>query len=133
MSVTDTQAVQAPRAKLNLDFGEDDAPSIPTPKADVEKKVQEIGEKTGFSATSTPVRRIPIGEKVKKTVEEAKRPSRKRAKTGRTHPFNTKIKIETYDELCMIADSATQEEGRPVSLAEVLERAVEALKNQRAA
>jgi hypothetical protein len=133
MTGSEVQTAEAPRVKLNLDFGDDDTPSIAPPKADVEKKIQEISERSGFRAMSAPAKRTGVTEKAKKVIEEDMRPSRKRAKTGRTHPFNTKIKSITYDELCFLADSATQEEGRPVSLAEILERAVEALKIQRVA
>ena len=133
MTASEAQAAEVTRVKLDLDFGDDDAPAITAPKADVEKKIQEISEKSGFRAMSSPAKKVTVAEKPKKVTDEEMRPSRKRAKTGRTHPFNTKIKMMTYDELCFFADSFTQEEGRPVSLAEVLERAVEALKKQRAA
>ncbi len=117
---------EAPRAKLDLNFGDDDAPVIAPLKAEVQKKVQEISERSGFRATSPAIKRAPVERTREEVADE--RPSRKRAKTGRTHPFNTKIKPETYDELCMLADKATQREGRPVSLAEILERAIQALK-----
>ena len=53
---------------------------------------------------------------------------RARARTGRTHAFNTRIKPETYQDICTLADEATQQEDRPVSLAEIIERGIEALK-----
>ena len=126
---------ETPRAKLNLDFGDDDTPVVAPLKADVQKKIQEISEKTGFRATTTPARKSEPekGRRQQVVNDVAMRPSRKRAKTGRTHPFNTKIKPDTYDELCHLADDATREEGRPVSLAEILERAIDALKENKAA
>jgi hypothetical protein len=97
--------------------------------------VQEISDRAGFHATAQTKRTEPGKGRGLLPVNDADaaRPSRTRAKTGRTHPFNTKIKPDTYDELCNLADSATREEGRPVSLAEILERAVDALKARRAA
>ena len=125
---------EEPRAKLNLDFGDDDTPVVISQKSEVQKKVQEISERTGFLAKATPAKKAEPekGSSGQLPSNDAARPSRKRAKTGRTHPFNTKIKPETYDELCRLADDATQEEGRPVSLAETLERAIDALKAREA-
>ena len=100
---------QNERAKLNLNF--DDDSSTPT-RAEIDQKVKEISAEAGFVSKS------PVLN------QHTSRPRRTRAKTGRTYPFNTKIKPETYDMICHLADTASEEEGRPVSLAEIIERAI---------
>ena len=104
-------AEQNERAKLNLNF--DDEPVSPT-RAEIDEKVREISEQSGFVSTAPAVKSQP----------SAPKPRRTRAKTGRTYPFNTKIKPETYDMICHLADTASEEEGRPVSLAEIIERSI---------
>lgn len=102
---------QDERAKLSLDFDDD---VIVEDRAEIDKKVREISEQAGFVSKS------PVAKPT-----AALRPRRTRAKTGRTYPFNTKIKPETYDMICYLADTASEEEGRPVSLAEIIERAID--------
>ena len=111
--------LQDDRAKLSLDF--DDEEITEPPREEIDRKVKEISEKTGFVSQSPSSR---------KTQAVPRRTRRARAKTGRTYPFNTKIKPETYDMICDLADRATEEEDRPVSLAEIIERSVAALSAQ---
>lgn len=128
-----TNGIQNDRAKLSLDFDEDEDVQEPT-REEIDRKIHEISEKSGF------IGRAPAKSKEKKpgvsapvlqeTVTARRR--RTRAKTGRTYPFNTKIKPETYDLICDMADASTEEEGRPVSLAEIIERAIDALQTKRA-
>ncbi len=111
--------LQDDRAKLSLDFDEDDV-TEPS-REEIDRKVREISEKSGFVSKS------PSATNSQSTL---RRTRRSRAKTGRTYPFNTKIKPATYDLICDLADQATEQEGRPVSLAEIIERSVEALSMQ---
>jgi len=118
---------QEDRARLSLDF-DDDEEDMQAKEA-MNRKIEKISEESGFVARAPS--RAPAGlpKPAPGGTEAAPaRVKRRRAKTGRTYPFNTKIKPETYDEICLLADTATEEEGRPVSLAEIIERAVEALK-----
>ena len=112
---------QNERAKLSLNF--DDEELAEDSREEIDRKIHEISEKAGF-ISKAPI----VNNKTKaNTTAHVLRPRRTRAKTGRTYPFNTKIKPETYDLICEIADTSTEEEGRPVSLAEVIERAMDAL------
>jgi hypothetical protein len=124
-----------PRARLSFDLDEDDfLPSAVEPSKElVEKKVQEISKKSGFTATVAP-KEVPASivvppVAVMQTTPDFKK-IRRRAKTGRTYPFNTKLKEETYESICTLADSLTEKEGRPVSLAEVIERSIDLLKKK---
>lgn len=132
---TNNQVPEA-RARLSFDLEEDDfsSPSVEASKEVVEKKVQEISKKSGFTATvaskttSVPLI-VPPPAADLQTAGDFKK-IRRRAKTGRTYPFNTKLKEETYETICTLADSFTEKEGRPVSLAEVIERGMELLKKK---
>lgn len=125
------QNVTPDRAKLSFDIG-DDENSKPSQKEVITQKVHEISEQSGFKAISAP---RPSAEKTAPAARKNSQPTargdrRRRAKSGRTYPFNTKIKQETYDDICSLADAATAQEKRPVSLAEIIERGVDALKKQ---
>jgi hypothetical protein len=116
---------QEGRAKLSFDIDEEDDPEAS--KEAVERKIREISQQSGFTARAvarSAEKPTPVS---KKAVTVAERPRRQRARTGRTHAFNTKIKPETYQQICTMADDATGREGRPVSLGEILERALECL------
>lgn len=110
------------RAKLNLNF---DAPEegVPMSRPEIEKRVRQISEEVGFTSRIS---------KVESTQSEIARPSepkrRTRIKTGRTYPFNTKIKPETYELICQLSDEATEREQRPVSMAEIIERSLDVFK-----
>lgn len=128
MSISDT--VQEDRARLNFDFEEEEEDTAQA-KEQFAKKIEEISNKSGFTARSSS--RNFVKEQDHEVADDpnlVKRPRRRRAKTGRTYPFNTKIKPETYDKICDLADTATVKEGRPVSLAEIIERAIEALETK---
>lgn len=117
------------RQKLAFDI-EEDAPMGPQEEV---RKIEEISEKAGFSARVAPVARKLDPAKVtapQKKPEVAVKPRRVRATTGRTYPFNTKIREETYDTICRLADEATRQEGRVVSLAEIVERGTALLEAQ---
>ena len=118
------------RARLSFDLGDDEDEGL-SRKEIITKKVQEVSEKSGFTATS---RAAPRSEKTpapKSGAGAARRDRRRRSKTGRTYPFNTKLREETYQTICSLADAATIKENRPVSLAESIERGVEALQGKR--
>lgn len=114
------------RAKLSFDLDDDDAPP-PMTKEKIGQKIEEISQKSGFMAKSPKASQAnnPV------PVSASSRTGRKRALTGRTMPFNTKMRPERYDEICRFCDEFSTEEGRPVGMAEVLERAMDALKAQK--
>jgi hypothetical protein len=111
------------RAKLSFEL-EDEEPEA---KQVFEQKIETISEKAGFARRQAPkpARQEPKAQAAASAVEE--RPRRQRARTGRTYPFNTRIRPDTYDTICRLADQATATEGRPVSLAEIIERAIASL------
>ena len=120
------------RAKLNFDLEDDDSVVAPLSREIVTKKIEEVSQKAGFLAKSPKVK-----EQQKKTQtlpepipSHLHRRARKRASTGRTMPFNTRMRPERYDEICEFSDRYSEEEGRPIGMAEVLERAMDALKAQ---
>lgn len=99
----------APRATLALD----DLDSAPAPPVRDAQAVRSAAEASGF--TSREPRRTK-----KPTVQKHRRP-----RTGRDYPFNTKIKPQCYELLSRLSYELTEEEGRVVSMAEVLERALD--------
>jgi hypothetical protein len=113
--------------RAKLDFSFDDTPTQ-AKKDEISRKVEEISEQAGFKSRVSP-KSVPEPEV--STNETARVDRRARTRTGRTYPFNTKIKPETYDVITAISDKMTQEEGRYVSLAEVIEKAIELLENKR--
>lgn len=123
--------VKNERVKMNLDFLSDE---VPMSNDVIVAKAMEVGEKTGFTQAAPrrePIAQKPVIRKAPVRVEEPKQ-RRHRAKTGRTYAFNTKIRETSYDDLCLLADAYTAEEGRIVSMAEVFERAIALLKQQHA-
>ncbi len=104
------------RAKLSLDL--DGLESTPVASPD-RSKIEEISETSGFKSRAQP-KTQPT-----KSPTKPKTKARKRRTTGRTYPFNTKIKPEAYQLLGDLADTLSETEGRPVSMAEVLERALD--------
>lgn len=104
------------RRKLDLNFDEDGSNQN---KEEVRRKIEEISEQAGFKSRSAA-----------KKEEPARLDRRSRTRTGRTYPFNTKIKPETYDRIVQLSDQMSQDEDRYVSLAEVLEQAIEKFDEQ---
>ncbi|MDD3020656.1 MAG: hypothetical protein PHX61_06710 [Alphaproteobacteria bacterium] len=129
---------QESRARLSFDLDDEEfsaPPVVEQPKDVIEKKVEEISKKSGFTATVSPKKMVPAPVTIPPpaSVQEISgetRKVRRRAKTGRTYPFNTKLKEETYNLICDLADQATEKEGRPVSLAEIIERSVDLLEKK---
>lgn len=116
------------RAKLNFDLDDDDAPVVaPLPREVVTQKIEEVSQKSGFVTKSPKTGGQPVGAVSVPDAMPSSRNGRKRASTGRTMPFNTRMRPERYDEICQLSDRFTAEEGRPVGMAEVLERALDAL------
>lgn len=112
----------AERSKLSFDLDEDSP--APITRKDVTKKVEEISKQSGFMAKSPKASQAPANA----PEPQPQYPTgRKRASTGRTTPFNTKLRPERFEEICQLQDRFTAEEGRPVGMAEVLERALDAL------
>lgn len=130
-----TQAPET-RARLSFDLDDEDVSSSPIAqeKEMVVRKVQEISRKSGFTATVAPrAEPEPIivpAAAIDMTVNDGLKKTRRRAKTGRTYPFNTKLREATYEDICMLADKASEKEGRPVSLAEIIERGMDLLKKK---
>ncbi|MAZ78127.1 MAG: hypothetical protein CMF39_05560 [Legionellaceae bacterium] len=125
MSDTKEQPSDDGRAKLSLDIGGLDT----TPAEEIDpSKLEAVSEAAGFTKRET-APKIVKPETAAKPVEpkpatKPKVKQRKRRTTGRTYPFNTKIKPEAYQQLGDIADDLSEEEGRVVSMAEVLENAL---------
>jgi len=122
--MTTQKPAQDERAPLNFSFPEDEPELTREAK---QEKLREINEKGGWNRAT---RRAPANSEAAvspKPAAQQKRTRRRRQKTGRTFPFSTKIKEETYDTILSLADKATEKEHRPVSLAEIIERAVENL------
>ncbi len=106
--MSNTEAIQEDRARLSFDFeDEDDAED----KEQINRKIEEISEQAGFTSRRAPARSNGnIAGQGAEAITPV-RDRRRRAKTGRTFPFNTKIKPEVYDKICELADKATEEEG----------------------
>ena len=124
-----SEAQVKPLERQRLSFGLDDEeiitkPALPISRASTTEKVEAVSEQSGF------VTRSPKAQAARKTAVEAPigRMARKRALTGRTMPFNTKLRPECYQEICDFSEQFSDTEGRPVGMAEVIERALDALK-----
>lgn len=96
--------------------------------------LEKVSTAAGFNRQAPakdakPIKKSPQPTSVKTETAEKQtiEYTRRRRATGRTHPFNTKIRPETYDLICQFSDKFSDEEDRPVSMAEVLERALKAL------
>ena len=117
------------RARLSFEI-EDDEPEMS--KEVTRQKIKQISEQSGWNARAPrelPAKDAVPAEKGPETLKEHRHRGR-RTKTGRTFPFNTKIKPETYDQIRSLADEATDKEGRPVSFAEIIERALDRLQSE---
>jgi hypothetical protein len=111
--------IENERAKLSLDF-DDVEEGAPMSRPEIEQRVEQISEEVGFRSRS------PLTAPAKSELTLPEQPKRRtRIKTGRTYPFNTKIKPETYELICQLSDEATEAEQRPVSMAEIIERALD--------
>lgn len=119
------------RAKLNFDLDDDDVSAAASlPREIVTQKIEEVSQKSGFITKSPKTSVQPSAAVLAPDPAPMVRTGRKRASTGRTMPFNTRMRPERYDEICQLSDRFTAEEGRPVGMAEVLERALDALRSQ---
>ena len=91
--------------------------------------VRRLAEVTGFTGNavqSSPEQKAAVTEN-----HSVVKPRRRRRPTGRTYPFNTKLKPETYNLICELSDEMSDEQGRPISMAEVLEQALALFVRQR--
>lgn len=114
------------RAKLNFAFEDTSSQEV---KDEINRKVEAISREVGFNARVAPS--ATVSDKTETQQHAIPRTDRRaRTKTGRTYPFNTKIKPETYDTIAALSDRMTEQEGRYVSLAEVIEKAVALLDNR---
>ena len=117
------------RGSLSLDDLPDEKIAAPAPE-----QVKAIAEKTGFSRTHERAKPTPasaaqvVKPKGKAQAEtKPKNRSRPRRKTGRTLALCTNIKPSVHEQLLDLVDAYSDREDRPVSKAEVLERAITAL------
>lgn len=124
-------AIEEGRARLDLNI--DDLPP-PRQKPQLSKEAKlAAGAAAGFNdddeqlATIPAVAPTPKRKPKNKTTSTAgtERPWRR---TGRTHPVNTNIKPEYNEALMTLVVEMSEREGRPVSKAEVLERAIDSLR-----
>ena len=117
------------RGSLGLDDLLDDKMDAPAPE-----EVEKIAEKTGFGRTHgkakpEPASSAPVAKSKGKVQAETKPKtrSRPRRKTGRTLAICTNIKPSVHEQWLDLVDDFSDREDRPVSKAEVLERAITAL------
>jgi len=110
--------VESERAKLDFSFDTEE-----NNKEEVSQKIEEISQQAGFNAriSTKPVDSNDV------ISEPQKMDRRTRTRTGRTYAFNTKIKPEIYEKITSLSDQMSDEEGRYVSLAEIIERSIGAL------
>lgn len=114
------------RARLSFDL-DDELENEET----IHERVQKISTESGFLARAAQISSDIKPPQASAKPEASPPPARRaRYKTGRTYPFNTRIKPETYEAICNLADSATENEGRPVSMAEIIERAIDLLQEK---
>lgn len=111
------------RQKLSFDF--DDSP--PELEQNIHQKIEEISERAGFKTRSPQYKPQdkPLTIANDKLIQR-----RHRRKTGRTLPFSTKLREDTYNKICLMADVATENENRPVTLSEILERSIDLLEKK---
>ena len=119
------EEVEVVRQKLSFDLDDDNcADQKESSSEEIKAKAIKIGKEAGFTAAVSS-KSANENADYNRSVAPVRRA---RARTGRTHAFNTRIKPETYEDICTLADQATLAEDRPVSLAEIIERGIEALK-----
>jgi|688.fasta_scaffold961754_2 hypothetical protein len=104
--------------RAKLDFSFQDEESV---KEKIKEKIEKISLEAGFIARAN---NGVLDKKDKFENDSVKLDRRIRTKTGRTYPFNTKIKPEVYSQIVNLSDALSEREGRYVSLAEVIERAI---------
>ena len=117
------------RGSLGLDDLRDDMIDAPAPE-----EVNKIAEKSDFGRTHgkpkpEPASSAPVAKSKGKAQTETKPKtrSRPRRKTGRTLAICTNIKPSVNEQWLDLVDTYSDREDRPVSKAEVLERAISAL------
>jgi hypothetical protein len=111
------------RQKLSFDF-DDDQPEV---DQNIHQKIEEISERVGFKSRSP---QYKPREQSLIVANDKPIQRRHRRKTGRTLPFSTKMREDTYAKICFMADIATENEGRPVTLSEILERSIDLLESK---
>ncbi len=126
--MSETKSKDYERAKLS--FGLDDEEPEQLSRSEHVKKVEEVAKKSGF-LTKSPMAKEQMNTPapILSPLSDA-RTGRKRHTTGRTRPFNTKLRDETFDKINAFSDQFTEQDGRPVGQAEVIERALAALEEK---
>lgn len=120
---SDNTTATAIRPKLNFSFEDE----VPETQEAIVAKVEAISEKTGFTARPS---RSPQKEKsVAETKTTPPAVKNRRRWNGATRPeaFNTKLREGYHQRIIALADLASEQEGRMVTLAEIIERATEML------
>lgn len=112
------------RAVISLDLGDLGTSAADTPAPDPEK-IEQLSVDSGFGARAKPkTTEQPPAKTTRATKPATAKPKDRRRRSGRTHPFNTKIKPEAHQQLVEIADRLSDQEGRVVTMAEVIEKAL---------
>lgn len=124
-----SQSTPAAENRPKLNFAFDDEPET---TENVVRKVEEISEKTGFTARAPrpAVSRPKVANEPKPAPVSTMRTRRRRVATERVEAFNTKLKPGYHDKIIALADLATAQEGRLVTLAEIIERGTDLLHAQ---
>jgi len=126
--MSDIKSKDYERAKLS--FGLDDEEPEQLSRSEHVKKVEEVAKKSGF-LTKSPMAKEQVNAPAPMIAPLSDaRTGRKRHTTGRTQPFNTKLRTETLDKINAFSDQFTEQDGRPVGQAEVIERALAALEEK---
>jgi predicted DNA binding CopG/RHH family protein len=108
-----------PGERAALDFGDIEETSAPQPPPVDLEAVKETAAKAGFRGTTPPAPSVGGSR------ETSRRPRRlKRRRTGRIHQFATRLNEQTLNAIYETA------EQQGITLAEVIERAMAALRNQ---
>lgn len=114
---------QEDRAVISLDLGDLGNSAADTPVPDAEK-IEQVSVESGFGARAKPKTTEQPARTSRTTKPAAAKPKDRRRRSGRTHPFNTKIKPEAHQQLVEISDRLSDQEGRVVTMAEVIEKAL---------
>ena len=120
---SDNTTATALRPKLNFSFEDE----VPETQEAIVAKVEAISEKAGF--TARPARSVQKAKTAPETNITTPAVKNRRRWNGATRPeaFNTKLREGYHQRIIALADLASEQEGRMVTLAEIIERATEML------
>lgn len=104
--------------RRKIDFGDDDDLATPPPPPVPIEQIRTVTRQAGFHETPKAAKSGPVSEPPEQLPAL---PRRARRKTGRTHQFATRLRIETVRGFQEYADT------HEITIAETLERALKAL------